>query len=295
MTTPERKPISDTQQELLSAYLDNQLGGVERAALERSLAADAALRAELEELRTVRQLLRALPAPTPPRSFTLSSAQARPRALPLFGWLRASSALAALLLMLTFLPGLLGGAFGRSSAPSAAMGEAATTLESPLSQAREAATVAPAAGAAEAPALKATPGSALLPAPEGAPAPMAAAEPTAAAASDAAASDAAATPTAATVAAAQATDIVSNSTASGYAATPDADQSALVESTRTAMDAGDAAVSDPESSSEGTAQLPAQPAVPGQPLPPLRWVQLALAALAVALGIGALLARRAGR
>src|SRR5689334_11289859 len=137
MTTPGRKPISDLQRELLSAYLDNQLGGVERAALERSLAGDTALRAELEELRAVRQLLRELPALTPPRSFTISAEQARPRALPLFGWLRMGSALATVLLMLTFLPALLAGV-GGSAAPMAA-GAPPPAAESSASQAMQAA------------------------------------------------------------------------------------------------------------------------------------------------------------
>ncbi|HEU0027098.1 MAG TPA: zf-HC2 domain-containing protein [Ktedonobacterales bacterium] len=57
--------------EALSAYLDDALEGAERDALERHLATCAACRAELAGLRRVGALLRALPEPTLPRSFTL--------------------------------------------------------------------------------------------------------------------------------------------------------------------------------------------------------------------------------
>jgi hypothetical protein len=120
-------------------------------------------------------------------------------------------------------------------------------------------------------------------------APMADADPTAAVANREAS-----TPTPAAVASGQATDIATNTNPSANYEAP-AGQSALTQSTRTAMDAGDAAVSGPQSSPPDTGQLDAQPAVPGRPLSPLVWAQIALAALAVTLGIGALLARRAGR
>jgi anti-sigma factor RsiW len=57
--------------EALSAYLDDALDGAERDALERHLATCAACRAELAGLRRVGALLRALPEPELPRSFTL--------------------------------------------------------------------------------------------------------------------------------------------------------------------------------------------------------------------------------
>ena len=57
--------------EALSAYLDDALDGAERDALERHLATCAACRAELAGLRRVGALLRALPEPALPRSFTL--------------------------------------------------------------------------------------------------------------------------------------------------------------------------------------------------------------------------------
>ena len=57
--------------EALSAYLDGALDGAERDALERHLATCEACRAELAGLRRVGALLRALPEPALPRSFTL--------------------------------------------------------------------------------------------------------------------------------------------------------------------------------------------------------------------------------
>jgi anti-sigma factor RsiW len=66
----------ERQVEALSAYLDDALPSAEHEALERHLATCAECRAELEELRHVRALLRALPAPVPPRSFTLPATTA---------------------------------------------------------------------------------------------------------------------------------------------------------------------------------------------------------------------------
>lgn len=67
------------QTEALSAYLDDALDSAEREALERHLATCDACQAELADLRRVREMLRALPAPTVPRSFTLPTAPAPAR------------------------------------------------------------------------------------------------------------------------------------------------------------------------------------------------------------------------
>lgn len=53
-------------EELLSAYLDDELGAAERAELERHLAAEPRLRDKLAELRDVSQLVRQLPRPAAP-------------------------------------------------------------------------------------------------------------------------------------------------------------------------------------------------------------------------------------
>lgn len=59
------------RQEQLSAALDGTLTPDERAALDAHLAGCASCRRELEELRQVRSLLRAVPEPALPRSFLL--------------------------------------------------------------------------------------------------------------------------------------------------------------------------------------------------------------------------------
>lgn len=69
----------DEQRERLSAYLDDELGADERAALERHLPGCARCQAELADLRGVRALLRTLPAPAAPRSFVLPDDGAVPR------------------------------------------------------------------------------------------------------------------------------------------------------------------------------------------------------------------------
>jgi hypothetical protein len=64
----------DRQQERLSAYLDGALGAEERRELERHLPRCAECQTALAELRRVRALLHALPAPRLPRSFMLPEA-----------------------------------------------------------------------------------------------------------------------------------------------------------------------------------------------------------------------------
>ncbi len=65
----ERPTAHDEEQ--LSAYLDGELSGAERAALERRLTQDVTLQRALGELRQTRALLQALPAPALPHSFAL--------------------------------------------------------------------------------------------------------------------------------------------------------------------------------------------------------------------------------
>jgi anti-sigma factor RsiW len=63
--------------EALSAYLDDALDSAERDTLERHLATCETCRAELAGLRRVGALLRALPEPALPRSFTLPATTPR--------------------------------------------------------------------------------------------------------------------------------------------------------------------------------------------------------------------------
>jgi hypothetical protein len=71
-----RAPLDPSLLEKLSAFLDGKLEGAEKAGLEERLRGDAGLRAQLAELRLVRDSLRALPALKSPRPLTLSRAQA---------------------------------------------------------------------------------------------------------------------------------------------------------------------------------------------------------------------------
>lgn len=74
MSAPPHHP-SDHDLELLSAYLDDALTARERAALERRLAQDAALRSVLDELHATINLVSALPSLKAPRDFTLDPAK----------------------------------------------------------------------------------------------------------------------------------------------------------------------------------------------------------------------------
>lgn len=117
--------------ELLSAYIDNQLGAAERALLDRRLGAEPRLRAELEEMRAAVDLLRDLQPVRPPRSFTLDPATApRPRrVLPLAWFMQLGGGLAGfalvLLASLQVLTGPVGGMAGAPAPPAAMMSEAA--------------------------------------------------------------------------------------------------------------------------------------------------------------------------
>lgn len=79
---PDDRPVNPTllpaDLDALSAYLDNQLSPAERAALEARLAAEPALREQLDGLQAVQAALRGLPPLKAPRNLTLTPAQARP-------------------------------------------------------------------------------------------------------------------------------------------------------------------------------------------------------------------------
>ena len=68
--------ISEQDYELLSAYLDDMLETSQRAELEVRLNNDSELRAELNALRQMVQLVRSLPELAAPRSYTLTPEQA---------------------------------------------------------------------------------------------------------------------------------------------------------------------------------------------------------------------------
>ncbi|MEX2172462.1 MAG: zf-HC2 domain-containing protein [Pirellulales bacterium] len=111
---------SDFDRELLSAYVDGELTGAERAAVEAHLASDPAARRQVEEFRRLSGLIQNLPQPSLPADFSARviarAEQARPAAVvePLRpsptigrtwrGWVWAGAALAAALLLAVMLP-----------------------------------------------------------------------------------------------------------------------------------------------------------------------------------------------
>lgn len=109
---------SDREFELLSAYLDNQLGPAERARLERRLAQEPKLKAALDDLRSVKATLTALPKVKPPRNFTLTLKQLEARGLAasarppvrLFALVNLATALAAVVFA-ALITADLGGSF----------------------------------------------------------------------------------------------------------------------------------------------------------------------------------------
>ncbi len=174
----DRGPTSqDRRQETLNAYLDNALAPAERDRLERQLAGDAGLRAELEQLRVVKLQLRAMPRRRVPRSFALDPAlYGRPKTQPLmqlYPVLRGATAMTAFLLIFVLALGAFRGQFGVGAPAPAAevsmtqMEEAAPAEEMAAEEAAPFAATAPAAeeraaseeeaNVAEAPAEEAAP------------------------------------------------------------------------------------------------------------------------------------------
>jgi hypothetical protein len=98
MTNAPRHNHSEDTFELLSAYIDDALDVVGRRQADAFVRDCTACALELEELRMLRQALRALPVPQPKRSFTLDPAVARPR-MHFFPLLRFASLVSALLLV----------------------------------------------------------------------------------------------------------------------------------------------------------------------------------------------------
>lgn len=103
-------------QEALSAYLDNALAPAERQRLERQLAQDVRLQAELRQMRLLKQQLAQLPRRRVPRNFTLDPAvYGRPQRQPLlqlYPALQGATALAALIFILLLGLGFFQGQFG---------------------------------------------------------------------------------------------------------------------------------------------------------------------------------------
>src|SRR5687768_12987464 len=102
MTIHSDPQLNDADLELLSAYIDHQLGDGERAALERRLSQEPVLRGVLDELRATVGLLHDLEPLRPPRSFAIAAPATAPGRLWSFPWRAIASALVALVCLLTF-------------------------------------------------------------------------------------------------------------------------------------------------------------------------------------------------
>jgi hypothetical protein len=115
-----RKSDQEKQQEALNAYLDGTLTPDRRQQIEKILEQDARQRAELDQMRLLRQEMRQFPSRRIPRSFTLDPAlYARPRREPLvqaYPVLRTATALAAFFFVFALAANLfVGAAPGMSS------------------------------------------------------------------------------------------------------------------------------------------------------------------------------------
>ena len=167
------KQISPNDWQTLSEYLDGQLSNRERVQIEARLQTSEDLRSGLEEIRRTRAILRTLPKRRAPRNFILTPAMvpqrraALPRAFP---YLRLASALASVLLVITFLSDL-----AIHTGPSAATFSANAPVQAPAAI-QSAPNPYPQPNAAAGPAATEAP--AAPAAPPAAPAPNLAAQPT---------------------------------------------------------------------------------------------------------------------
>lgn len=153
----DRPNAEDRVQETLDAYLDNSLTPADRAQFEARLAADARLRAEVDQLRALRLQLRAMPRRRVPRSFALNpELYGRPKAQPLmqlYPVLRGATAVSAFLLVFVLALGLFRGQFAPVGVEAPTVAEiamdesAAATIE--LFAAEEAQLAAPEEAARE--------------------------------------------------------------------------------------------------------------------------------------------------
>lgn len=146
--------LNDYDLELLSSYIDGQLGADERREIERRLHDDAALRRAYDELRATVQALRDLEPLRPPRSFTLDpAAVAPPQPVARLGWgrlLQVAGVFAAILVAavgtLSVLGSMGAGAPQMAAAPTA---PAVAPMVAAAPTAAPAATMAPAMQAPE--------------------------------------------------------------------------------------------------------------------------------------------------
>ncbi|MCP4363275.1 MAG: hypothetical protein GY796_35185 [Chloroflexi bacterium] len=118
------KSAEEKRQEALAAYLDNALSDRERRQFEVELAQDPGLQAELEQQRTLQQMLRQLPQRRVPRNFTLDPAKygrpARQPLTPYYPALQAATVLTAVLFIFAIGMGVITSSTSRLAVAPAA-------------------------------------------------------------------------------------------------------------------------------------------------------------------------------
>jgi anti-sigma factor RsiW len=155
-------------EDLISAYLDQQVTAEEKQFFERHIAACANCRAQLEATRSMVAALKAMPVVKAPRSFVLPREMAKQPKRSIFAWypaLRLATALAAIALVVLFAGDLLisrsGGGGTALSVPAAA--PAPQMEQAPAAMPAPAATMVAPAAPTEAPAPTASNAAATAP------------------------------------------------------------------------------------------------------------------------------------
>ncbi len=131
-----KNQINSRDYELISAYLDNQLGNKDRAAFDERLSADPELRNELKEISKTRLLLRSLPRQRAPRNYyvTAQAVRTRPalKLAPLFGIVSAVASV--LLAVVIFGSTLLSSATQVAMAPASSLPNEAVPVQQQIAR-----------------------------------------------------------------------------------------------------------------------------------------------------------------
>jgi predicted anti-sigma-YlaC factor YlaD len=274
-----RQADHNRAEDLISAYLDQQVTAEEKQFFERHLAACADCRAQLEATRALVAALKAMPAVKAPRSFVLPREMAKQPKRSIFAWypaLRLATVLAAIAFMVLFAGDVL---ISRSGGGSAVL--SSVPMAAPAPQLEQAAESMPAPAATE----------------------VAVAAPTEAPAPAASNTAAATVPGAAAMAGAAAKSVLTETaTLTDSATTMLAAPTPTLEVTAVAavpptLEATPEPAADMQSKRAATsaAEQPVAAPVTAAPTPtidPLRVIEIALLGLVIVLGIAMLIARR---
>jgi predicted anti-sigma-YlaC factor YlaD len=275
-----RQADHNRAEDLISAYLDQQVTAEEQQFFERHLAACAECRVQLETTRSMVAALRAMPVVKAPRSFVLPREMAKQPKRSILAWypaLRLATALAAIAFVVLFAGDLL---ISRSGSGGAALSIPAAAPAPQLEQAAESRQAAP----TEAPA---TSNDSSLASSTPASGDTAATEVGVAAAPPAAGAAAKAVPTETITLTDSAAMTLSMPTATPEMTVVAAAQPALEATPEPAADASS------ERSAASAVEQPVTAVAPATPtLDPLRVIELALLSLVVVLGAAMFIARR---